>query len=80
MFRKDSRITLEITDVRVERLQEIDHEACFAEGIISRFHPDHNKEADLIIEDFKSLWNSIHKKEHRWEDNDWVWVRSFRVI
>ena len=78
MPRWAARITLEIIDVRVERLQEIKHEDCFAEGIISRFNPDCNKEAKLIIEDFRNLWNSIHKKQYRWEDNPWVWVISFK--
>lgn len=73
MPRWASRIKLEITDVRVERLQEItEHnskrEGCKSETLFS------------ARTKFTIPWNSIHKKEHRWEDNPWVWVISFRKI
>ena len=90
MSRRASRITLEIVDIRVERLQDIDCEDAVTEGIECELcHNsgyitlnEHKQEechcdtADL----FAILWNSIHKKEHRWEDNKRVWVREFKRI
>lgn len=76
MPRKFSRITLEITDVRVERLQEITANDCEAEGTIKE-----KCVASATLRDFfRDLWNSIHKKEYRWEDNSWVWCISFRRV
>lgn len=70
MPRKYSRITLEITDIRVERLQEISPEECNKEGI----------EGILSAKDsFFDLWNSINKT-HPWETNPWVWVISFKRL
>ena len=72
MPRWASRITLEITDVRVERLQEISPSDVTAEGIIE-------EEGDglILLDKFEDLWNFIHKKQYRWEENCWVWVISF---
>jgi hypothetical protein len=64
MPRAASRITLEITDVRVQRLTEIDASDAIAEGFDS-------------VESFKSLWTEINGVES-WERNDWVWVLGFR--
>ena len=86
MPRWASRITLEITDVRVEKLQEISEKDYFAEGLLM---PPIEETIDgggkrfIDIDgwwkiDFKNLWNSIHKKKHTWQDNPWVWVISFR--
>lgn len=73
MPRKYSRITLEITDVRVERLQEINYIDTISEGIVYEKPNLWGFPAKFI-----HLWNSIHKKEHRWEDNPWVWVVEFK--
>lgn len=79
MPRWASRITLEITDVRVERLQDISEEDARAEG------------ADPISEEvssnpliryraaFHSLWSSINGIGS-WQSNPWVWVISFKVV
>lgn len=85
-----SRITLKITDVRVEKLQEISEEDAFAEGIDEESDDFNEAERYLAggspiqgwspaIYTFIGLWNSIHKKEYRWEDNPWVWVISFCI-
>ncbi len=75
MPRFASRITLEITDIKVERLQEITTRDYLREG-----YPGIENLGYGRPEWFKALWNSIHKKEHRWGDDPWVWVISFKKI
>lgn len=86
MPRWASRITLEITGVRVERLQEISDADCRAEGCCHRSwnvtdwkHPHH--ECDWSIErgNFASLWSSINGPES-WSANPWVWVIEFKRL
>ena len=64
--RKASRITLEVTGVRVERLQEISEEDVIAEGCEEWC-------------EYAELWNSINRKDS-WAANPWVWVVSFRKV
>ena len=74
MPRWASRITLEITDVRVERLQEISPLDIVAEGYDSFGIPSG-------VFWFKELWDSINaKRGYGWEVNPWVWVISFRRL
>lgn len=92
MFRGLSRILLEITEVRVQRLQEISEEDAAAEGcpcfVCGRImdgrseddcHCFHRK-ADA--RDYRDLWESIngHKPEARWDANPWVWALSFKRV
>jgi len=76
MPRWASRITLEITDIRVERLQEISFDDIYAEGI--RLEDREGESVANRQSAFLDLWNSIHKKEYRWEDNPFVWVIGFK--
>lgn len=82
MPRRASRLTLEITDVRAQRLQEISEEDYFAEGL--RMPPADGPE--MIDTDswwlyyFKELWNSINAKRAPWSSNPWVWALTFRVV
>lgn len=71
MPRALSRITLEITDVRVERLQDISDADAQAEGPAG--HPDGPWHA------FRSLWTLINGAG-AWESNPWVWVVSFKRL
>ncbi len=70
MPRWASRITLEVTGVRVERLQDISTGDCWAEGIESS--PDVNP-----LHEYCDLWESINGPGS-WDANPWVWVVEFR--
>lgn len=88
MNRKYSRIQLEITDIRVERLNDISQRDARAEGVEplrgscwkNYTHPD-----DMIAQyfhakkSFESLWESINGKDS-WDLNPWVWVVEFKAI
>lgn len=81
MPRWASRITLEITGVRVERLREISEADCFAEGIKPKtlsFH-GHGEETASPIPDYRDLWESINGKGS-WAKNPWVWVIEFKMV
>ncbi|HCT5920088.1 hypothetical protein ACXYTQ_23170 [Klebsiella pneumoniae] len=87
MPRAASRILLEITDVRVERLNAISEEDARAEGIIDGGclncgEPEPcrcaNPESDAT-DAFAYLWQSIYGQEN-WNANPWVWVISFERI
>jgi len=76
MPRWASRITLEVTDVRIERLLSIKYDEIYKEGIEEKPDPksgiDHTR-----AERFMKLWNSIYGN---WEDNPWVWVVEFKLF
>jgi hypothetical protein len=87
MPRWASRILLEITDVRVERLNAISEEDARAEGIIDGGclncgEPEPcgcaNPEPDAT-DAFAYLWQSIYGQES-WNANPWVWVISFKRV
>jgi len=69
--RRASRMTLRITDVRVERVQDISPSDAVAEGIPNGAY------AVNSVESYRQLWNSIN---NNWDDNPWVWVVEFEVI
>lgn len=73
MPRWASRILLEITDVRVERLRSMSQADARAEGVIAASGP---MEAGLA---FRELWDSIYGEES-WLANPWVWVIEFKRI
>ena len=75
MPRWASRILLEITNVRVERLNDISEEDAKAEGAPTEC---------CVIGDkhflgFRSLWKSIYGYEN-WQANPWVWVIEFKRV
>lgn len=80
MPRRISRITLDISDVRVERVQDISEDDALAEGVTFAEHP---KTADApfmydFATRFRWLWNSINEaRGYGWDSNPWVWVVTF---
>lgn len=78
MPRWASRITLEITAVRVERLNDISEEDARAEGLAPSQHIITPPEA-LYRVGFLKLWQSIYGAES-WRANPWVWVIEFNPV
>lgn len=74
------RILLEITDVRVERLQEITEQQALTEGVAScaqDLDPDGNGYSPGEL--FSILWSSINGTDS-WNANPWVWVVEFKRV
>lgn len=89
MPRWASRITLKVTDVRVERLQDISEADAIAEGIV-RYEPTLEDAAEYaategqMIENnprqaFRDLWTSINGQAS-WDANPWVVAYSFERV
>ncbi len=81
MFRCDSRILLEITDVRVERLQDISRADIRAEGLLcppelasDDVSPNYR---DWYPVAWRELWESTGGD---WNANPWVWVVEFKRV
>ncbi|ELE1938592.1 hypothetical protein [Vibrio cholerae] len=83
MPRAASRLTLKVTDVRIERVQDITEEQAIKEGM-----PTDEECQRMAIESglgwyqkpdiwFKNLWDSIYGN---WHQNPYVWVIEFEVI
>jgi len=70
------RIIDGITNVRVERLQDISEQDAIAEGCLNSIHLQN---AHLAYENFSWLWQSIYGDES-WSSNPWVWVIEFKVL
>jgi hypothetical protein len=95
MPRAFSRITLEVTEVRVQRLQDITEEECFAEGIprSAGDRPIRGMEAVLVeggplrrdggvlapTDCYQSLWDTINGRG-AWALNPWIWAITFQRV
>lgn len=82
MPRKYSRITLEITGMRVERLQDISEDDARMEGGPNVLGFVEGKKVyghENYRAWFKSLWESINGAES-WAENPWVWVVEFKRV
>jgi hypothetical protein len=80
MPRWTSRITLEVTDVRVERVQDISEMDCYGEGRPLTHKTDPVTRPGAAR--FRDLWNYINEKRPgcSWDDNPWVWAITFKVL
>jgi hypothetical protein len=80
-----SRMLLEVTSVRVERVQEISERDAQAEGIVPRW-PDgvpikHDCSGDLCRPLYRELWDSLNEaRGFGWDVNPWVWVIEFKQV
>ena len=81
MPRWASRIQLEITSVRVERLQDISEQQAMAEGVDGKESESAKSQGWWMkpIAAFRFLWRSINGPES-WQANPWVWVVEFHRI
>lgn len=86
MPRRYSRLTLTVTDVRVERLQDISEADAIAEGIEPAALANHWRDygPDPLpwaspVESYRSLWDSINGPS-AWDANPWVVAVSFDVL
>lgn len=79
MPRWASRLTLIVTDVRVQRLQDISEADAVAEGVDAVTTDDVPRQATMSRRsDFAALWNSIHGPK-AWDANPWVVALTFTV-
>ncbi|MBS6501861.1 MAG: hypothetical protein KH415_09550 [Clostridium sp.] len=76
MPKEAARIFLRVTNVRVERLQQIEHEDVLKEGLKASY--------DGWVSEWKNLWDSTIKKfywyKYGFDANPWVWVIEFERI
>ncbi|MGP2644820.1 hypothetical protein ACTVKS_15350 [Serratia bockelmannii] len=75
MPRWASRITLEITGVRVERLNDISDGDAISEGCSTA----DMKSGECVADVFARLWSSIYGGDS-WNANPWVWVIEFKPV
>ncbi len=88
MPKEAARIWLKVTNVRVERLQEITVDGCHREGINIETSAvtdgeTLNRKHDFSLEKFETIWDSTVKKSdidrYGWDANPWVWVIEFEM-
>jgi hypothetical protein len=82
MPRWASRISLELTDVRVEPLQKIGEADAIAEGVEEYAKAAlSQKNDDSPVDRYRYLWDSLNaKRGYGWDVNPWVWVLAFRRV
>jgi hypothetical protein len=75
MPRWASRLTLEVTDVGVERVRDITEADALAEGCPGNLFPE-----ETPLAEFRRLWGAINgPRGFGWDANPWVWVVRFKV-
>lgn len=79
MPKEAARIWLKVTDVRLERLQEITIDGIRNEGLSSM--AVHAGDMEIALKEWELLWSSTIKKSdldrYGWDANPWVWVIEF---
>lgn len=74
MPRWASRLTLRVTDVRCEKVQQVTDYSAAKEGFSLSYKPSSSTSP---LNRFKEMWDNIYKN---WDENPWVWVIEFEVI
>jgi hypothetical protein len=79
------RITLELTGVRVERVQDTSEADAKAEGAPRGYYERDTLEGAETVTTtyyagFRTCWDSINGKKHPWSSNPWVWVLTFTRV
>lgn len=82
MPKEAARIWFKVTDVKVERLQDITEEQAIKEGITCfKYDVNTGKEESAALDWFPIFWDSTVKKSdsdcYGWDANPWVWVIGF---
>lgn len=86
MEKRDSRILLEITYIRIERVRDITTQQAVDEGILEWRGPYintviRNTEGTIPKTQFSLLWDLINgKRGYPWESDPLVWIVGFKVI
>lgn len=80
-----SRLTLPVTDVRIQRLQEISEADAIAEGLSLApgrwWSGAEGQAAPNPVSAYALLWNTLHTKPgERWDDDPWIVAISFEVV
>lgn len=85
MAKRYARTWLEITQVRVERLQDISEADALSEGAMEWWNTLPRAKQEAIYcggagpcAAYQMLWDSINRKKHPWSSNPWVWVITFK--
>ena len=79
MPRWASRITLEVTGIRVERVQDISDADIVAEGAPKNVCWPIGYSSQLVNW-YRTLWDTINAKRGGWDENPWVWAISFKAV
>lgn len=75
-----SRITLEVTGVRVERVQDISGMNAVREGVsIPEHMPQDGADPYWARREYRRVWEQINGPDS-WSDNPWVWVVEFKRV
>jgi hypothetical protein len=78
MPKEAARIFLRVTDVRVERLQDITEEEAEKEG--AKAYGSNNCSGTSARIAFAEIWDNTAKPEYEWRNDPWVWVIEFERI
>jgi hypothetical protein len=76
MPKEAARIFLKVTEVRIERVQDITAQGIRDEGLTSMCV--HVGDMEIAKQEFAILWDSIYKSRgYGWDANPWIWVIKF---
>lgn len=79
MPRIASRLTLQITKIRVERLQDASLDDLWAEGM--RYPASAGAiQKEMLVKQFKAAWDKLNGKTFPWVSSPWVWVIEFEKV